>query len=337
MRRARPLIVANIVAVAVLGGVVGWLDRSIHLKPGSEPMSQPTAQVPFSVRLHPYEVQILDSDELPYAYESAAPIVSELPTDASGVRMFMTEGHLVDHPVGQAQYALALLDGYRLTGDPERLELARRQADRLLNRALPQGDAIYLPYPFDFRRHNRADDVMRAPWFSAMAQGQALSVFVRLVEITGDKAYQDAADRTFASFLSPGDPPKDDGSIWTVFIDAHGYYWPEEYAATTPDRTFNGAMFAAYGIYDYYRLTDSRSAELLFQATLTTVHHALDGIRVPGGVSYYCLQHAVQSETYHEFHVGELHMLHRLTGDQSFAEWGDLLRQDHDLSDTDPS
>jgi hypothetical protein len=77
-------------------------------------------------------------------------------------------------------------------------------------------------------------------------------------------------------------------------------------------------------------LTGSADAAVLFQATPTTIRHALPGIRVPEGVSYYCLEHAVQSDFYHAVHIGQLELLHRLTGDQSFAGWADLLRADHD-------
>ncbi|MGZ6213712.1 MAG: D-glucuronyl C5-epimerase family protein [Candidatus Limnocylindria bacterium] len=327
LTRRTVLILALGLALVALVGVLRWRDRSIDLAPGHEPMSVPTAGISFSVRLHRYSIQAVPADELPYAVDVAAPIESDLPRDASGVRMYLVDGHLVDHPVSQAQYALGLLNGYRLTGDPERLELARRQADRLLARAVRQGDAIYFPYPFDFPLHDNPDNMMRAPWYSAMAQGLALSVFVQLSEATGDETYRVAATQAFASFRHPR---ADATAIWTTFIDRDGYYWPEEYPADTPDRTFNGMVFAAYGLYDYYRLTGDPDAGLLFQATLTTVQHALPGIRVPGGVSYYCLEHAVQNAAYHAVHIGQLEMLSRLTGDRSFAEWADLLRADHD-------
>lgn len=319
----------------VLVVTLEWRDRSIDLRPGVEPMSDPTAALPFSVRLQRYALAAAGPDQDAYASGVAAPIIGDLPRDGSGVRMYLADGHLVDHPVNQAQYALGLLNGYRLTGDPERLDLARRQGDRLLERATEQDGAIYFPYPFDFPRHNNPEDMMRAPWYSAMAQGVTLSVLVRLFEVTDDATYRIAADLAFASFRRPGEPGSDASGIWTVFIDQDGYYWPEEYPADTPDRTFNGLVFAAYGLYDYYQLTGDRDAALLFQATLTTIHHALEGIRLPGGISYYCLEHAVQSRTYHAIHIGQLEMLHRLTGDESFADWADLLRSDHDPA-TDP-
>lgn len=309
--RTGALLTLLVVALAVLGIAIDARDHSIELKAGNEPMS---AGLPFSVRLHPYAV--LDAPD-PYAGPLAP--IDDGPVDASGVRVAVIDNHLVDHPVAQAQYALALLNGYNLTGDRQRLALARRQADRLLERAVSQDGAIYFPYPFDFDLHE-GPDVMLAPWYSAMAQGQALSVFVRLVE-SGETTYRAAADRTFASFLQPGR---------TVLVDRDGYYWPEEYPGDPPDRTFNGMVFALYGLVDYQRLTGDADAKLLIQATLTTVNHVLPGIRVPGGISRYCLAHAVQDAGYHAIHIRQLEMLSRLTGDPSFAEWAALLRADHD-------
>ena len=46
-------------------------------------------------------------------------------------------------------------------------------------------------------------DILKAPWYSGLAQGQGISVLVRAHKESGDAAYLDAANRAFASFQKP--------------------------------------------------------------------------------------------------------------------------------------
>src|SRR5690606_32879878 len=105
--------------------------------------------------------------------------------DASGAFIYRhTDGRWYDHPVGQAQYVVNMLRNHRIDPDPQYLDLAIANANRLLQRAVRHGGAIFFPYPFDYGLHGRG--TMAAPWYSGMAQGIALSGFVRLHELTGD-------------------------------------------------------------------------------------------------------------------------------------------------------
>jgi hypothetical protein len=193
-----------------------------------------------------------------------------------------------------------------------------------------QGGALYLPYRFDFPLHGNPNASMRAPWYSGMAQGQALSLFVRLHEVTGDRRWLDAADAVFRTFLMLRPTGGAPGTPWIAFVDEAGYYWPEEYPDAIPDRTFNGIVFAAYGLIDYHFATADPDALRLAQATLTTALAALPQIRVLGQVSRYCLEHGVQDERYHRVHIGQMRTLARITADPRFAEWERLLRADAD-------
>src|SRR3989304_4560902 len=179
MTRRQLLVLGIALSLLALAAAVEWRDPSINLVPGDEPIHAPPGSLPFRFRPPPYQIPDVDTAFL-HAPARAAPVDDERPRDPSGVLMHLEGSTLYDHPVEQAQYALALLGGYRQTGDAERLARARLQADRLLDRAVAQGGALYFPYPFDFARHGNYRDVMVAPWYSAMAQGQALSVFVRL-------------------------------------------------------------------------------------------------------------------------------------------------------------
>ena len=109
------------------------------------------------------------------------PLVDDGVHDAQGVRMFLIGTTQFNHPVAQAQYGLANLSSYALTNNATFLNRAIAQANRLLSLKVASRGAWFFPYPFNFALHGIAADTMVAPWYSGMAQGQALSLFVRTI------------------------------------------------------------------------------------------------------------------------------------------------------------
>lgn len=238
--------------------------------------------------------------------------------------MFRKDGKLYNHPVVQASRALSLLSSYRNGGGESYLRLASKHADRLLSYSVRSRNARYYPYGFDFPLHGDVNDTLRAPWYSAMAQGQVLSVFVRLYEITGDRKWRTSADETFSSFLNPQDAVEP----WTVYVDNKRLLWFEEYPAELPDRAMNGHNFALFGVYDYWALTGDLRASQVFRGGLEATRQHAKEIREPGSTSWYCLRRDVQSSTYHGIHISQFYKLYTLTGQLDFARLGDVFQVD---------
>lgn len=276
-------------------------------------------------RADPYPVRDVPAEQLPFASMVPVPLDDTGVHDDAGVRMALVRGQLVNHPVAQAEYALHLLDSYRLTKDPAFLARAGLQAQRLLDTSVVSGGARFFPYPFDFALHGDVANLLHAPWYSGMAQGLALATFVRMYEASGDPAWRTAADETFASFLVP----RDGGSPWVTLVTPDGLLWFEEYASDAPDYTFNGHVFATFGIFDYYSLTRSADALKLVQGALTSVVAVFPSIRNPGWVSRYCLTHAIFSVGYHVVDTGQLLELYTMTGVDEFAAFADDLVADY--------
>lgn len=179
--------------------------------------------------------------------------------------MYKSGTTLVDHPVIQAQDGLRALESFRTTKDPALLAQAKLDAQRLLDRKVQRDDGFFFPYPFDFAIHGSKSNTLRAPWFSGMTQGQALSLFARLADITEDPSWRVAADATFVSLLLPADA-QDASLPFVSWVDANKHLWIEEYAKQPlpkADHTFNGHVFAVFGVWDYYRISqDPRAAEV---------------------------------------------------------------------------
>lgn len=272
-----------------------------------------------------------DVDRLwwPYARVVALPLDDGRARDATGVAMVKVGTTLYDHPVVQAQDGFLSLESYRVSQDRAHLDRAIADAQRLVDRRVESRGGWFYPYPFDFALHHLAADTLRAPWYSAMAQGQALTLFVRLFEVTGDPAWRTAADRTFVSLeLAPVS-----GQPSVAFRDSNGQLWLEEYAnpvVSKNDRTWNGMIFASFGVWDYWRLTQSPDAEQVFQGVMSTVQRYVNrGIRRTSWVSAYCLRHAVLDPKYHATVTGQLLYLQALTGSSSFAVHSDVFRDDY--------
>ena len=161
---------------------------------------------------------------------------------------------------------------------------------------------------------------LKAPWYSALAQGQGISLLVRAYRATGSAVYLGAAERAFASFLKS----TCEGGI--TFTDARGNLWFEEYIVSPPTHILNGCMWAAWGVYDYFLATESGAARNLFAQAAHTLRTNL--VRYDLGFwSLYeqsgTLIPMVASPFYHRLHVVQLRVMHRITGDEIFARYAD--------------
>lgn len=261
-------------------------------------------------------------------YSDRAPAaVSGVELDASDLRVYRIRGTGVaaDHPVVYAQYGISALLEYERTGQQVWLDRAERQAEGLIAMRAVSGDAWWFPYGFAWTYYDRT---LAAPWWSAMAQGQALSLFTRLAQASDDTRWERAAQSTWRSFLQG----RSTSHPWSsVIID--GSLYLEEYAGGQPPlQVLNGQLFAAFGLYDYWRWTGDAEVARLLDGSLTTVLEMMPKIRVPGGVSVYCAQSNYcerwHHEKYHVIHSWQLDTAARLTGDARFAEWAAQLRSD---------
>lgn len=270
-------------------------------------------------------------DWLPYAQLEVSPLGTGV-RDATGVPMFKKAGKVSDHPVRQAQDGLAALESYRISKDPRYLEQAQLDAQRLLDRKVQRGSGFFFPYPFNFPLHSKGAYTIRAPWYSGMAQGQALSLFTRLASVTKKTSWRLAADATFESLLLP--PDLQDTTVpFVSWVDSDKHLWLEEYAQLPldkSDRTFNGHIFATFGVWDYYRISKDPRAAKIFAGALENVrYHVNRGWRNPWWISKYCMTHAQLDAKYHGVHVQQLRILHAITGNSDWSVWSDLLQDDY--------
>ena len=242
--------------------------------------------------------------------------------DAHGIAQFLNDSVLTYHPVIMAQYALKLLEVYRKTGDSLSLNIAKEHAAKFIELSDTVNDALLFPYDFDCYFFDR--DTMLAPWYSGMAQGQVLSVFSRLFELTDDSTYAKTAAKIFNSFYLM----KGQNTPWISCIDNHGDLWIEEYPHKAPSHVLNGNIFAIYGIYDYYQISKEADVLLFSKAAISTVRKNMNEYREKDLISYYCLKYNVRNYGYQDIHIAQFYQLEKMTSLFEFKTMAQDMRQD---------
>ena len=328
------LLLWNVLPAAAAGQSVDarFERRAAPLRQDEDPGSS-VALVAVPWRTIPFTIRTLSADER-FELRDGNVTTAWPPTrihDRHGVPMRIINGYRRYHPLGLTRLGLKYLSRYRGTKDPLFLDRAERIAAGLQRIGVHARNGIWFPYGFTFPARSSAV-VNRPPWYSGYAQGFALSFFVRLWEQTAADRYRALADQTYNTLRNLGRGPKP----WVSWIDRRGYVWIDEYPEQL-DQTFNGHVFALFGLHDYFEMTKRRdlyspqrhaSVHALIRGGITTIRAYAATFRNPGAVSDYCLAHHVRNRAYHPIHVRQLRHLAVITGDRWFARMANLFDAD---------
>jgi hypothetical protein len=218
-----------------------------------------------------------------------------------------------------AQLALGHFEIFLAEGDEESLHLARLACDHLVaTQVRADGDPHDGGWQHTFPYRHRAD--MRPPWLSAMSQGQAASLLLRVHAETGDDAYVETAVRA----LRPFRRTVEEGGV--VARLAGGGLFPEEYPTVPASHVLNGGVFALWGVRDVAETLGDADAKSLHRDLLEGVTRAAHRFDL-GWWSRYDLYPErpvnVASSFYHHLHVSQLRALHALYGHPLFLQLAD--------------
>ena len=272
-----------------------------------------------SYRVDRSKLADLCADALPWTDQAPLPFPARKPRDAFGVPVVIIDGERYYRPGVLAINGMKRLDAYRDGGDVRQLQQALLQAERLRELSLTRRGADWLPFWYDYPPARQ-----QAPWFNAMVQGLVLSFYVRLGDMTGDPVHMAAAHRVFRSFLREGT----DRRPWIAYVDGKGFLWLEHYPERNPSHVLNAHLHALFGIYEYWQATRSVEARRVLQGAITTMRSNAVRYRRPGRLSLYDLTHGTSFPKYHAAHVWQLHLLARISGEESFARLARQLAAD---------
>lgn len=242
--------------------------------------------------------------------------------DAAGIPMLDYRGEvgLRYNPIAIAQYGLGNYNRYLQTNDPTRCRRFLAAADWLAGHLEPNPAGLLVwQHHFDWEYRTPLKD----GWYSALSQGQGLSVLVRAHRETSDDRYLAAAERAFESFLKP----VHDGGV--SYLDGEGYTWFEETIVDPPTHILNGFIWASWGLYDYHLHTGHPEAQRLFDEAVRTLRDRLHEFDA-GFWSLYELSGTrmkmLASPFYHRLHIVQLQVMSRLTGDRVFESYAQRWR-----------
>jgi hypothetical protein len=171
-----------------------------------------------------------------------------------------------DNPTTVAQYGLQQWSWWVTSRQGAHLTAAVTAADWFVRHQRPDGAWTY-DFPFVSGGVPAA-----APWLSAMAQGQAISLLVRAHSATGDVRYLNAA---FLA-LGPFQRPVGQGG---VVSDWEGVPWFELYAVPNAQHVLNGFEYALLGLSDL--APHSPVAAALFQQGVASLAARIARFDVP--------------------------------------------------------
>jgi hypothetical protein len=241
------------------------------------------------------------------------------PYDANGVPLLNYHGDigLQYNPIAISQWGLGNFNLFLRAKSDAARKKSLIAADWLVERL--EDNSFGVPvWNHDFDWEYRTP--LKAPWYSGLAQGQGISLLVRVWKETGNPDYLDAATRAFISFSKP----THEGGV--TFTDEQGDLWFEEYIVSPPTHILNGFIWAAWGVYDFFLASKAESAQRLFKQSVETIRRNLDRYDL-GFWSLYeqsgTMLPMVASPFYHQLHVAQLRVMHRLTGEEAFSRTAD--------------
>jgi heparosan-N-sulfate-glucuronate 5-epimerase len=163
-------------------------------------------------------------------------------------------------------------------------------------------------YPHTFR--------MQGPWLSGMAQGHCASLLVRVHGETAAAAWAESARLGLA-------PLKRAVAAGGVEARLDGGTFPEEYPTNPHSYVLNGAIYAAYGIYDVWKGLGDTEAGEMFAATKKTLAENIHRWDLGYWSRYDLYPHPavtnVASTSYHALHINQLQALDQIAPHPEFA------------------
>ncbi len=245
------------------------------------------------------------------------------PFDEKGIPILDYHGKIGKqyNPIAIAQYGLGNYNLYKRTQNDIYYQRFQRTANWLVENIEKNKFGIYVwNHKFDWEYYYR----LKSPWYSALAQGQGISLLIRAYTETNRTEYIEVASNAFRCLLTEVDK----GGV--LFVDDNSDQWLEEYVVIPPTHILNGFIWALWGVYDYFLLTKEKNARELWEGCLRTLQKNLDDFDI-GYWSLYDLSRAkmknLASPFYHKLHIVQLEVLYKLSKVEIFKKYSNRWKE----------
>lgn len=215
------------------------------------------------------------------------------------------------NPITIAQFGLDSYNQFCKSPTPENRQNTLKTARWLIQNfetTAYSGAVWYYRFDLDFYP-------TKAPWISAMAQGEAISLLLRANSLEENPDFIKTAERAALSFEFPITA----GGVCATFADGSLSF--EEYPSVPPSHVLNGSIFAIFGLYDYMRHSGNQKISAIFEKGINGLRANLSQYDT-GFWSRYDLfpRHRLASPNYQKIHIQLLNELANITGISEFHE-----------------
>lgn len=201
------------------------------------------------------------------------------------------------------QYGLAAYDLYLLSKDTSYLEKLKTCAEWALENQNENGGWATFTY-------KRPDQL-----YSAMAQGEGISLLIRAHKAFGDNRYILAAKKAKVFMMKS----IDDGG---TSVYSNGKIYLYEYL--NAPQVLNGWIFAAWGLYDYAKYFNDNDTWNEWNNTVSAMAEKLP-VYDRGYWSKYNDGKGLANPFYHKLHIAQLNTMYDLTGIEAFRKYRDIF------------
>lgn len=200
------------------------------------------------------------------------------------------------------QYGLGSYDLYLENNEKDKLEKAVSCANWAVDNQ--ENDGSWITFAYENKDHP----------YSSMAQGEGVSLLIRLYDVTREEKYLISARKAIEFMLLPiesGGTTKYEGD--DVFL----------YECTHDPLILNGWIFSLWGLYDYCKYIQDENIKFVLDKTLLSFKKRLQDFDIGYWSNYEEGGKRICSSFYHKLHIAQLRVMYDLFGDEIYKDYAD--------------
>jgi len=214
------------------------------------------------------------------------------------------------HPVNACHYALFCYDEYIKTKNERFKKAFLAQISYLMDSTKYNkigNDKIGYPYNFNF--HD-----LKSPWYSALAQSEAISTLIRYYAMTKDEKSLDVIRKLNKFMITP----MKDGGMRSETPE--GNVWLEEYPNSKQEKqVLNGFFLSIVSLYEYTKLfPDDKEMLKLYTECIESVKNTMHHYDTGSWLRYNRGDKRLVANGYMKWQVNEMQHLYSITNDPYF-------------------
>ena len=235
-------------------------------------------------------------------------------TEFINSRTFDSEGIIKSkgryHPLSIAQFGISTYYNFLDTGDSTYYHHCMNQIKYFKDESklvsLFDGEGIGLPYNYNYRE-------LKAPWYSGMTQGYAISFLLRYYELSKDESILPIIEKIAYVLMMP----QELGG--TISISKEGCTWIEEYPnRKSSPQVLNGFINGMIGLYEYTLFfPNDQKALRIFNESYECLKISLEHYDTPTWSTYNRAGQSIRN-TYLRYQIYEMEQLYEIFEDPIF-------------------